>query len=59
MSATETKRVSARAGLATKMAKVNKAQPLLGPQQYAIGKRIPDRHNYVILSLLRHDGSNR
>ena len=59
MSAIETKMISTRAGLATKMAKVNKAQSVLVPQQYAIRKRIPDGHNYVTLSLLRHDSANR
>ena len=54
-SATETKRASTRAGLATKTAKANRAQSVLVPQQYAIRKKIPDRHNYATLSLLRHD----
>lgn len=43
---------------ATKMAKVNKAQSVRVPQQYAKRKRIPDRHNYVTLSLLRHNGTS-
>lgn len=54
VSAAETKRISTRAGLATQTAKVNKAQPVLVPQQYAVRRRIPDSHRYVTLSLLRH-----
>lgn len=59
MSATETKRISTRVGLATQMAKVNKAQSVLVPQQYAVRKRIPDGNNCVTLSLLRHNGAHQ